>query len=292
MNRFLLVFLLIAAKAFCQINPADSTVQVVAYWDKNEAHSYSIVHEKLKVKGTDTTVTFHVDYKVDITIKDSTENSYTVEWKYRDFKSADKSASSKTAGLVDGLTVRFKTNEMGEYEELLNWKEINEHLKKSIANLEKTTKLPPFFIKSLKTINTRESVEEGLLVDIQQFHSFYGTAMTLGEEISDTSEEAGDLGIPVKSELYLVLEEIDFEDEAYLIKFFQTYDDESVQSAMGEFIGDFLGTENTKAVTASGFEDYYGAYIHTSGWPYNMFYQRDMTINGETNIETRAIAFE
>jgi|GEM_PF-5327359 len=55
-----------------QINPADSTAQVVGYWDLNEKQSYIITEEKLKIQGTDTLSREYEKYAVDITIVDAT----------------------------------------------------------------------------------------------------------------------------------------------------------------------------------------------------------------------------
>jgi hypothetical protein len=292
MNKYLLALLFVAANAFSQINPADSTVQVVGYWDKNETYTYGVTHKKLNVKGVDTTTTYKVEYKVDITVKDSTATSYTVEWKYRDYKAEQENIDAKIEGILNGMTVVFKTNELGEYQELLNLNEIKKHQDNAIKALEKELKLPEYFTTLLKSRSTAQNVESTLLKDIMQFYAFYGHAMGLGEEISDTVEEENSYGMVIKSDVYLVLEEIDMEDEAYLLKFFQTYDDASVGQAMGDIIKEFVGPEMKENITASGMEDYYGTYFHNSGWPFSSYFQRDMIINGETAIESRSIDLE
>ena len=47
--------LLAALNIYGQINMADSTVQVIGYWDNNEKQLYEVTHEKFRVQSFDTT---------------------------------------------------------------------------------------------------------------------------------------------------------------------------------------------------------------------------------------------
>ena len=86
-KAFTIFFVLILAiNLQAQINMNDSTAQVVAYWNLHEKQVYQVTHEKYKIKGTDTTYTDYWKYIVDITIKDSAANSYTIDWFYHDYE--------------------------------------------------------------------------------------------------------------------------------------------------------------------------------------------------------------
>lgn len=77
-NIILTVFvLLIGSKAFGQINMADSTVQVVTYWDKREKKSYSVTAERFKIKNSDTISRERTTYDVEITVLNTNDKSYT-----------------------------------------------------------------------------------------------------------------------------------------------------------------------------------------------------------------------
>ncbi|MES2487616.1 MAG: hypothetical protein V4581_16920 [Bacteroidota bacterium] len=298
MNRllYLFAFLCIAFNGYCQINPADSTVQVIGYWDKNEAHTYTIEYKKYKLKAEDTITTQNYSYKVDIIVTDSTESSYTVQWKYRDFTSKNSNnISFRAAALANGLTVKFKTNEIGEYQELLNWKEVDEHYKNGLKLLQKDKEIPQYIINLLATANRRETVEDVLLKDIAHFYAFYGHSMGLGEEISDVVDEKNEFGAVVKSDVYLTLDEIDFEEESFLLKFYQTYDDETIVGALGSAFKELAGNdaeELKNTIKVSGLEDYYGTYMHNSGWPFSLYYERSMQLNGDSVIESRFITLD
>ena len=87
MNKLLTIFLtVVATSAFGQINMEDSTAQVISYWSIGDKQSYSMSLQKIKLKGPDTTENVLMTYDVDITVIDSTENSYLVEWYYKNYK--------------------------------------------------------------------------------------------------------------------------------------------------------------------------------------------------------------
>lgn len=73
------IVLLFSLTVKSQINPADSTVQVVAYWNKNETQTFELRHTKSKIKGNDTIITSNISYKADVTVLDSTATSYTIQ---------------------------------------------------------------------------------------------------------------------------------------------------------------------------------------------------------------------
>lgn len=48
------VLLLLIIRVNCQINIADSTTQVIGFWDINEKQTYLVSNEKLKIQEDDT----------------------------------------------------------------------------------------------------------------------------------------------------------------------------------------------------------------------------------------------
>src|SRR5690606_7393043 len=104
-------------------NMEDSTGQVVGVWDKNEQHSYSVMEEIIRRKGIDTLFKEVLTYGVDIKILDSTANSYTVEWAYRDFETDTKNYIKKRlANIAHTQKVIIKTDEFGSFKSVVNGK--------------------------------------------------------------------------------------------------------------------------------------------------------------------------
>ena len=117
---FGLIFLL-SVKIYGQINMNDSTVQVIGYWDKNEKQSYIVTQEKYKIKDSDTTSREFYKYAVDITIIDSTADSYIIDWFYKDYEiNSENALINKLASITEDMIVKIRTNELGVFQEVIN----------------------------------------------------------------------------------------------------------------------------------------------------------------------------
>ncbi|WP_232734718.1 hypothetical protein [Polaribacter sp. ALD11] len=102
-----------------QINPKDSTVQVVAYWSKLEKQSYNISYDK--IKNNDTISREIMKYEVDIKVIDSTKNSYTSEWLYKNFTiDTDNELVKKLTAISNDISVTIKKDDLGAFIEIVN----------------------------------------------------------------------------------------------------------------------------------------------------------------------------
>ena len=139
---YLILLILFTLSSFGQINMEDSTVQIVGYWYVGDKQSYTISEEKYKINGTDTTDKSFFTYDVDILIKDSTEDSYTIEWKYSNYIISDSQNVflNKVLSILQDMTVELKTNELGAIIEVINWKEIQGYANTAIEELKKELK--------------------------------------------------------------------------------------------------------------------------------------------------------
>lgn len=111
-----------------QINLNDSTVQVVAYWSKGDSYDYLYDYYKYNIQGKDTISWERTISKINITIIDSTENSYTLQAVY-DTPNAIRSGSdsisreltSRISRTFGNDTVIVETNELGTIKRLVNF---------------------------------------------------------------------------------------------------------------------------------------------------------------------------
>lgn len=69
---FAILLLVTGNTAIGQINMADSTVQVITYWDKGEQQNYTVTHEKIRLQETDTILREFTTYDVEVTVLDQT----------------------------------------------------------------------------------------------------------------------------------------------------------------------------------------------------------------------------
>ena len=111
-----------------QINLNDSTVQVVAYWSKGDSYDYLYDYYKYNIQGKDTISWERTISKINITVIDSTENSYTLQAVY-DTPNAIRSGSdsisreltSRISRTFGNDTVIVETNELGTIKRLVNF---------------------------------------------------------------------------------------------------------------------------------------------------------------------------
>jgi hypothetical protein len=301
-----LLLLLLPLKFLGQINPADSTVQVVAYWDKSEKHTYILTWQKLKVTGKDTIITQDIRYKADVSVLDSTANSYTVEWKYRDYsfgnttgKQIEQSGMGSVIQSFQNTPARFKTDETGSFKELLNWEEIRDKFKGSFDFIRQTLKLPEEFAAFSENGLSRSSIEEIAIKDIQLFHMFYGIKLNLGVPVEEQIDSGNERIGPLKSDISLLLEQIDFKESLYKLTYYQSYDEATISKTLMPFVlsmlPDAVSDKEKQKINGTKFkslEDFHMSVNHDSGWPISMLYDRIITFeNNEQAIERRTIKF-
>lgn len=267
--------------SFCQINVADSTVQVITYWDKHEKMTYDIATSKAKVKGIDTIFTQKANFKVDIEVLDSTATSYTVQWKYKDYVSllSDESAEL-LANLYNGLTIKFTTDELGTFDKLLNWKEIKEHNERVFSELKGKTNSQEILGKMLrKQFSSQQAIEEHSIKEIQLFHSFNGIGMKEGEVIEENVSKETFIGESVNSDITVELTEIDYENNTYIIKYWEDFEGESVIKLINSLFP-FFKDEFEKSIGDDMYlNDFMGANIHETGWPLYLIYERTLSFD-------------
>jgi hypothetical protein len=63
-------------------------------------------------------------------VKDSTADSYTLEWKYKNYEiESENEILKKIMSMSEDMTVLVKTDEFGAFEEVVNWKELSACMK-------------------------------------------------------------------------------------------------------------------------------------------------------------------
>ncbi len=299
----LILFLSTTLAANAQINMEDSTVQAIVYWDKMEKQTYKISEEKIKLEGTDTVSKSIYSYKVDITVLDSTANSYTAEWVYKDFIGiSPTNFSQNLSAIMKDVKVVFKTNELGEFAEVVNWEEIRDKNKKSISILEDKFKDLSLSEKTMLTLQkshtSKESIESNAIKDIRQFLTFNGAKYKLGEVIEATTETINTFGgKPFDIHTSVYLDEIIEEENNFIIRASQEIDSQQLSEETYKYLiktneklkKEFPSLESFPQLKNEVLTD---ARIHASGW---IIYSRQtITIitDEDTNIDERIIEIE
>ena len=302
MKQFLtiLVVILFNATSFAQINLKDSSVQAIGYWDKNEKQSYTITTDKFKIREGDTISKSQLIYDVDITIVDSTAQSFVIEWKYSNYRvTGGELIRQKLDAFFQNLTIRFKTDEMGSFEELLNWQEVRDHMKKTSTLLLQEFKNEPKLMEVMaevgKIYNSKENIETIAINDIQQFYLFYGAKYIKGETTEASIQIPNVFSSkPFDADVVLYLDEINEKDENYILRYEQSVDEKQLLAAVTEYVTKIAKTVGKPAPKDLGIKNLVnelqiGSRIHDYGWVIYSVSTKKVTAEGIESVEERVI---
>lgn len=201
--------LLSSSNAYAQDQKKDATASIVSYWKEGDTKRFTVRKTKEKdVNGKLSKETVSQD--VTLRVLDEDENSYTVEWTYENTTAqVGNPLIERLYATSNGLRVIYRTDELGVFTELLNWKEIQEHLYKALDMAEKQVEdnqaAKSVFSQFKAIYSTRESIES-MLKDINIYHSPYGSEYTLNEKITAETQLPNMLGgspLPAKVEVQM-----------------------------------------------------------------------------------------
>lgn len=299
----LAILLLLSTGAFAQINMNDSTAQVIGYWDMNEKQSYIITWEKYKITDSDTTSTESYKHAVDMTIVDSTANSYVIDWLYRDYEiQSDNELIQKLASITEDMTVRIRTDELGVFQEVVNWKEIRDYILKATKLLKKETQNIPNLDKIINQVegmySSKESIELGAVKEIQQYYTFHGSKYKLGEELS-VDMQAANLygGDPFDMKVTIWLDKLNPDDNNFIIRMKQSVDADQLTNATYDYLVNIAETMKVPAPKKEDIpplknENWTASRIHDSGWIIYSIETKEVKAEGVTHIEERIIEIQ
>ena len=294
------ILVLFSIKTFGQISVKDSTVQVIAYWSKLEKQSYHISYNKYKIKNKDTISRELMKYEVDLTVIDSTKNSYTTEWLYKNFTVDTKNELvNKIALLSKDISVLIKTDEFGSFVEVVNWESVRDYFAKVTEELKIELKDYPNSEKIINSINnmyaTKASIEANAIKDAIQFYSFYGVKYKLDEKLEGDITVANNFGgKPFDTNVKISLDEINSEDDNSVIRMKQVVNSEQLTNETFKYlkkIGTFGNTiPDRKDFPSITNETYTASRIDgDTGWIIYSLESKEVKAEETTNIEERII---
>lgn len=297
---FVSIFLLATTPLFAQISPADSTVQVIGFWEKNEKQRYDITTQKINLTGPDTTNIETIKYEVEISIIDSTEKSYTIEWFYRNFSiDTDNLLTQKLASISQDMKVLIKTDELGAFVEVVNWEEVRDFIKAGISGMKAAfnnlTAIDKILQQVEDTYATKAAIESAAIRDVQQFYTFHGGRYQKGELIEGRLKVHNLVGPePFDAELTVYLDEINIEENTYLLRASEVVDAEQLTEATWNYLvnlsrssgGPLLKREELKGLKN---ETLTASRIHGTGWVIYSVQTKTVSFEDDMQVEERVI---
>lgn len=286
--------------SFGQIDLSDSSAQIIGYWSIGDQQSFDVSFEKYKVKNGDTTSRSVIRYEVDITVKDSTEHSYTIEWFYKNYDiDTDNDLIKKLSKTAENISVLIKTDEFGAVEEVLNWEEVRDYIHKAmkplLTELEAVPGAEELINQSMAIYNSKEAIEANAIKDVLQFYTFHGGVYTLNEEVSGEMQFSNNFGgDPFDVDVTLSLDELDEAYDNCVIRMYQVVDSEQLTKATYEYLAT-IGTLGEQMPPIEELPDltneiWTASRIHGStGWTTYSVETKEVKAEGSLNVEERII---
>ena len=296
-----LIYFALNSSAFGQINLADSTAQTIAYWNIGEQQSYSVSFQKIALNESDTTSNEIMTYDVDITVLDSTANSYTIEWFYQNFETNSKDEiRRKMAMVAEDVSVLIETDEFGAFQRVINWEEVRGYVKKSIRGMFEEFDSQPEISSLINQLegmySTKQAIEAAAIQDVHQFHFFHSGVYELGEKYEFTMMVPNmyQPDTPFDSNVTIYMDELDSEYYDYVLRSTMQVDSRQLTNAVVEYLKHI---DATLGKTTSGLDEIdplthittTDSRIHDSGWLIYSIQTKKVLLHNSSNIEERII---
>jgi hypothetical protein len=281
MYQYLFVILLclfFKNNLFSQISMADSTVQTLTYWAKGDVQEYDLNIYSLKINGNDSSERTQIICDLVITVLDSGATFYIIEWHYKNIKSLGFSELwEEIHNLKNDVKIKLKISEMGELQDIVNWKSIQKNAKKKLKKIKKSYPKNDANNMTLALAEglykNKNSIFLTAMKDAHQYFNFHGGKYKLGEQLT------GNVKVPslffssdsIDSAVNLFLDEIYDEDNNYVIRMMQTVDSNQLTEAAFNYLSKLnkaVGKPEIpkEMITPLTNEINIAARIHTTGW--------------------------
>lgn len=301
------------------IDSQDSTINVIAWFNKHDTVTYRVGEYSWKLNDTDTVLTATYSMIARISVVDSTANGYKMDYTFLDFptdtlpdsaSAIDKfqnQITDKLARKIVGTTVHFETDEYGritEYNNLgQNKKQARSLFKEALNEFSKLPEILElkkmgFDVKEYsKNVNTDKLVD-GYLEELNMLFMYHGLSMQPGENTEH--EDATDT--QYENTTYTSAT-FDGDDGSYSI----VQDVTSIlpRNELKEMVGGIVESFSNDSITDSfnenfdsqvnvdcTYEDYMKIDYLVNGWPYSVVRQKATMIGNRGKVKQTVISLD
>jgi hypothetical protein len=229
--KFIFV-LFISLFSLIVFSQTDSTkVAFVSYWSIGDSYDFNITKITKKWDKDNQLKEDKKEYIANFTVTDSTAESYTIRWSYQN-------ELKKNYQIPDELVEKFskysiteiiyKTSEVGDFIEVLNWKEISKNMNNMFSDLisllgKEDKKLKKQLEDALNPMqemySSKEGVEGLILKELQYFHYPMGVEFDYSEPFLYEDELPNLLGgDPIRGKGKLTFSSVDHEEGFCIMK--------------------------------------------------------------------------
>jgi len=194
------------AQTTAQMESQDSTVDIVAYFCKNDTMEYRYEHHEVKIEDNDTVIESKYISDLRLIVRDSTSEGYEIECIPLGMQSYDSDSLMNSIVLsayekLGDIHTILAIDELGNIKNIKNWDEIKKYsrtaikyicdsLYAAIPQLEEA--MPRTRIESLlslRFINEKQYLEND--DELQLLFSLFGNRVNIGKTETDSKTDAG-----------------------------------------------------------------------------------------------------
>lgn len=299
--------------------PQDSTVNIIAWFNKHDTVTYRTSQNSWKLNGTDTVLTGSSSITARINVVDSTAEGYKMEYTFLDFSTdaLPDSASivsrfqnqitDKLARKIIGTTVRFETDEFGHITKFNNLGQVKKQsgslFKMALDELSKMPEVQGlkdmgFDIKNYaKNIDTDKLVD-GYLEELNMLFAYHGLSMEAGENTEHEDATASQY----ENTTYISAA-VDADDDSYIIEqdvisilprtelkkiaggIAESFSNDSISNSINENFNSQINTDGT-------YRDYLKIGYLVNGWPYSVVRQKATMIGNRGRVKQTVISID
>lgn len=221
--------LIVTTNLFSQVDT--TKVAFVSYWSIGDSYNFKVSKLNQQWKEGTLTKDQKQEYVANFTVIDSTETSYTIRWSYENDLGNTYKIPEK---LLDRFSkykiteIEYKTSEVGDLIEILNWKEVGETMNSMFDDIievlgendkQKKDALKLAMQPFKQMYSSKQGVEQLVLKELQYFHFPMGLEYNITEPLIYDDELPNMFGgEPIKAKAKLYFENVDFEESFCIVK--------------------------------------------------------------------------
>jgi hypothetical protein len=298
-----LLTLFFSFSGYSQSAAKDSSVNCVTYWRLGETRTYSIIHEKSSVNESGNIVPFRFAYLAQVSVIDSTSNSYTIKWKFQ-LPEEYKMMSPRIVDslpVFNGMEMIYKVSEMGAFLELLNWEEVRDtYFRQMDMSMSKNrdSTAAATLAATKKMFSSKQMVEATFIKEIRLFHEPYGYKFTMAGASAETQLPNPFGGEPFPAHQIYKLTALDKVKNSFTLVFQLNIDKGNVNKLIDPILKNMniiKDAEIDKAEKGNSYDlqDYSEYHVVSStGWISRLLYKRTMSIGKTWQSDSFTIALK
>ncbi len=257
--KYLLFYFLLIIIIFIPLRSEeeDSKISFVAYWSVGDSYDYKVFKTTQQWSDDKLVKDQHNNYTAKFTVLEETDSSYIIKWTYEtnlgnnyDIPEVYNDKLSK----YNISEIIYKTSELGEFIEILNWNEISEFMNTLFDEMillmadddeVKKKALISALLPIKQIYSSREGLEQLAFKELQYLHFPLGLEFDVNEPMTYDDELPNMFGgEPISAIANIMFDYIDYEEKYCSLKHEISIDPNGTKEFLRQFFIQMKFDEN------------------------------------------------